>query len=173
MPISASAGTRASVARRFLHRRRGSPTRMARNLLIGQRLGIGIVRHRQPHQRQHEGLRAFEAVAMQAAGQVLQRDEEFTGAGRIGRRRIAGRGGLQRRQGAVARPRSSPRTGRLPLRALPRTAVDNGASRMKADASRLANRVIFSPARRAGDHTRIWCARLSVAMQGGQCGSTA
>ena len=58
-------------------------------LLIGQRFGIGIVGNRQPHQRQHEGLRAVEAVAVQAAGQDFQRGEELARAGGIGRCGIA------------------------------------------------------------------------------------
>ena len=70
--------------------------------LIGERLGIGIVRHRQPHQRQHEGLRAFEAVAVQAAGRASPARRR---TGRRRRRRpprISRRRGFQRGERAVA-----------------------------------------------------------------------
>ncbi|WP_352802669.1 hypothetical protein [Mesorhizobium sp. M0340] len=47
-------------------------------------------------------MRAFETVAMQAAGQDLQRGEEFAGAGGVGGCRIAWRGGFKRGKSAVA-----------------------------------------------------------------------
>ena len=84
--------------------------------VIGERLGIGIRGDRQPHQGQHQGSRAFEAVAMQPASELFQRHEEFDRSAGVGGERIARLRGLEFGQRGVTRRRRVGRKRRRPRR---------------------------------------------------------